>query len=145
MKVGVCDRIISFGLLVYFSLFHSDILLRRKIWMSNLFTKLVIGNFWIFSHAYFSSSCFLSIFGWCYLEGIVNSDNEASNNSITTQYSIKLLGNLQVQSCKLYNNKYLIASTQITNTEIFTFIAVLVFKLLSCKVLFISRKDNRKC
>ena len=38
---------------------------------------------------------------------------------------------LKAQSCKLYNNKYMIASTQITNTETFTFIAVLVFKLLS--------------
>ena len=29
--------------------------------------------------------------------------------------------------CKLHNNKYMIASTQITNTEIFAFIAVLGF------------------
>ena len=35
----------------------------------------------------------------------------------------------------------MIASTQITNTEIFTFIAVLVFKLLIRKALFISRKE----
>ena len=48
---------------------------------------------------------------------------------------------LKLQSCKLYVNKYMIASTQITNT----FIAVLVFKLLSRKVLFISRKGNRNC
>ena len=33
-----------------------------------------------------------------------------------------------VQSCKLYNKKYMIASTKITNTEIFTLIAVLVFE-----------------
>ena len=39
----------------------------------------------------------------------------------------------------------MIASTQITNTEIFAFIAVLVFKFLSCKVLFINRKGNRNC
>ena len=52
---------------------------------------------------------------------------------------------LKVQSCKLYNNKYIIALTQITNTEIFAFTAVLVFKLLSRKVLFTSRKDNRNC
>ena len=52
---------------------------------------------------------------------------------------------LKAQSCKLYSNKYMIASTQITNTEIFAFIAVLVFKLLSWKVLFINRKDNRNC
>ena len=44
-----------------------------------------------------------------------------------------------------YFNKYIITLTQITNTEIFTFIAVLVFKLLSRKVLFINRKDNRNC
>ena len=47
---------------------------------------------------------------------------------------------LKVQSCKLYNNKYIIASTEITNTEIFAFIAVLVFKLLSRKFLFINRQ-----
>ena len=38
----------------------------------------------------------------------------------------------------------MIASTQITNTEIFTIIAVLVFKLLSRKVLFTNRKDKKK-
>ena len=52
---------------------------------------------------------------------------------------------LELQPCKLYNSKYMIASAQITNTEIFAFIGVLVFKLLSCKVLFIKRKDNRNC
>ena len=50
---------------------------------------------------------------------------------------------LKVQSYKLYNNKYMLASTQISNTEIFVFTAVLVFKLLSRKVLFINKKDNR--
>ena len=39
----------------------------------------------------------------------------------------------------------MITSTQITNTEIFTFIAVLVFKLLSRNILLINRKDNRNC
>ena len=39
----------------------------------------------------------------------------------------------------------MIASTQITNTEIFASLAVLFFKLLSRKVLLINRKDNRKC
>ena len=39
----------------------------------------------------------------------------------------------------------MIASTQITNTEIFTEVVALVFKLLSRKVLFINRKDNRNC
>ena len=47
---------------------------------------------------------------------------------------------LKVQSCKLYNNRYMIASTQITTTETFAFIVGLVFKLLSCKVFFINRK-----
>ena len=50
---------------------------------------------------------------------------------------------LKVQPCKLCNNKYMIASTQITNTEIFALISVLVFKLLSRNVLFINGKDNR--
>ena len=34
----------------------------------------------------------------------------------------------------------MIASTQITNTEIFTFISVLVFKLFTREVLFITEK-----
>ena len=46
-----------------------------------------------------------------------------------------------VQSCKLYNMKYKIASTQITNTNIFASIAVLVFKLLNHNILFTNRKD----
>ena len=52
---------------------------------------------------------------------------------------------LKVQSCELHNNKYMIASTQVTDTEIFVFIAFLVFKLMSRKVLFINRKDKRNC
>ena len=52
---------------------------------------------------------------------------------------------LKVQSCQVYNNKCMIASTQITNTEIFTFVAVRVFQLLNRKALFINRKDNRNC
>ena len=39
----------------------------------------------------------------------------------------------------------MIVLAQIANTEIFAFITVLVFKLLSRKVLFINRKDNRNC
>ena len=53
-----------------------------------------------------------------------------------------LLQYLKVQSWKLYNKKHMIASTQITNTGIFAFIAVLVSKLLSREVLFINRKNN---
>ena len=53
---------------------------------------------------------------------------------------------LKLPSCKLCNNKCMIALTQITNTEVFAaYLAVLVFKLLSCKVLFIKRKDNTNC
>ena len=39
----------------------------------------------------------------------------------------------------------MISLTQITSTETFIFIAVLVFNSLSRKVLFINRKDNRNC
>ena len=49
---------------------------------------------------------------------------------------------LKVQSYKLYNDKFMIASTQNRNTEIFTFITVQIFKLFSRKVLLINRKDN---
>ena len=37
----------------------------------------------------------------------------------------------------------MIASTQVTNTEIAAFIAVLVFKFMSRKVLSTNRKGNR--
>ena len=49
----------------------------------------------------------------------------------------------KVQSCKLYNSKYIIASTQITNTGSFEFMTVLLFKLLSRKVLFLSYKTGK--
>ena len=39
----------------------------------------------------------------------------------------------------------MIASTQITNIEIFAFIAVLVFELLSHKLLLKNITDNRNC
>ena len=39
----------------------------------------------------------------------------------------------------------MIASTQVANTGIFAFIAVLVFMLLSGQVVFINRKDSRNC
>ena len=48
-----------------------------------------------------------------------------------------------VKSWKLYNNKYMIPSTQIINAKIFAFIAFLIFKLFSRKVSFINKKDNR--
>ena len=37
----------------------------------------------------------------------------------------------------------MIPSTQIINTEMFAFIAVVAFRLLSNKLLFVNRKDNR--
>ena len=49
---------------------------------------------------------------------------------------------LKVQSCKLHNNKYIIALTQIRNIENFAFITVLIFELLSRKILFVNRKDK---
>ena len=51
----------------------------------------------------------------------------------------KTVNLLKVPSCKLYHNKCMIASAQITSTEIFAFIAVLAFKLLSRK----SRKTEK--
>ena len=52
---------------------------------------------------------------------------------------------IEKYKCKLYNNKYTIASIQMTSNEILAFITVLVFKLLNRKVLFINKKDNRNC
>ena len=50
---------------------------------------------------------------------------------------------LKIQSFKLCNNKYIIVSTQITNTELFALIYDLIFKLLSRTVLFKNKKNNR--
>ena len=52
---------------------------------------------------------------------------------------------LKVQSCKLYDSKHIIASTQIINAELFAFIAAILFKLLRRKVLSINRKYIGKC
>ena len=52
---------------------------------------------------------------------------------------------VKVQSSELYKNKYMIATALITNTEIFTFMAVLVLKLMSRTVFIINKKDNRNC
>ena len=60
----------------------------------------------------------------------------------------KLKITLSGKAFKLYNSKYMMASTQITNTEVFPIIVVIVvivFKLLSRKVLFINRKNNKNC
>ena len=54
-------------------------------------------------------------------------------------YLLKV-NNEKIQSCKLYNKQYIIASTQITNTKIVAFIAILVFNLLNCEFLFIKEK-----
>ena len=47
----------------------------------------------------------------------------------------------KVHSCKLYN-KYIIASLQITNTEIFVFTTVLVFKLFRQTRLLFKKIEN---
>ena len=50
-----------------------------------------------------------------------------------------------VMEFTVYNKQYMIASTQITNTETIAFIHVQIFKLLTRKGLLINRKDNRNC
>ena len=70
------------------------------------------------------------------------------NNAAKTEIFRKikpLFTNLKLQSCKLYNDKYMIAPIQLANIEVFAFIAVLASKLLCRKVLFINMKDNRNC
>ena len=74
----------------------------------------------------------------------MENDDASPTNSLTVDV-MSTDKSLKVQSSKLYNNKYMIASTQIKNPEIFAFIAVLVFKLLRRIVLFINRKYNRNC
>ena len=69
----------------------------------------------------------------------------ASGNSYSSTPMKYFPLHLKVQSCKLYNSKYMIASIQITNTEILAFVSVLIFKIFSRKVLFTNRKGNRNC
>ena len=71
--------------------------------------------------------------------------NNACNKLMQQKQNTIYFKNLKGQSCKLYNSKYMITSTQITNTKFFAFIAVPVFKLLSRKVSFMNRKDNKNC
>ena len=69
---------------------------------------------------------------------IIQSDDKV----VVTLYSFlkSAVSSLKVQSYKLYNNKYMITSTQATNTKIFAVIILLVFTLLNRKVLFITEK-----
>ena len=82
----------------------------------------------------------------CYEESVVQrcsvkkllleiSQNSQGNTCARASFLIKL------QAWRnLYDNKYMIASTQITKTGIFAFISVLVLKLLSGEVLLTNRK-----
>ena len=73
-------------------------------------------------------------------------NSKSDETGILDVLEIKMVSSLlKVQSCRLYNNKYMIASTQTTNNETFAVAAVLVFKLLTLQVLFTNRKDNINC
>ena len=70
---------------------------------------------------------------------------------ITEKLTINCLKNqviyskpLKIQSFKLNNITFMIVSTQITNTEIFAFIVVPVFKLLRLNVLFINIRQKKQ-
>ena len=83
---------------------------------------------------------------WFYENGIpFRWVNFFSDFDSSVEFFYKVRSHLKVQSCKCYNSKYMIAATQLTNTEILAFIAVLVFKLLNRKALSINKKDNRNC
>lgn len=82
----------------------------------------------------------------CFLKKTINTLNSFQRNFCHT-WIIRLLvlftncsGNLKVKSHKLYNNKYMVASTKITDAEILAFIDALVFTLLSRTVLSINIK-----
>ena len=68
---------------------------------------------------------------------------EDDENDFSAGKILFILLILRIQSCKLYNNKNMIASTQITNTEILAFIAVLAFKLFSIKFCLKTEKTIR--
>ena len=100
----------------------------------------------IFNHTANAAKCYLRKVTWnqkytwkSILKGLPDED------VYKERFLSKQVSTLKIQPCKLYNEKYMISSAQITNTETFALIAVLVFKLLSHKVLFINKKDNRNC
>ena len=64
---------------------------------------------------------------WCTHCKISSMFDQAFVNIKTYEFKWRL----KVQSCKLYNEKYMIALAPLTNTAISAFMAVLVFKLLS--------------
>ena len=83
---------------------------------------------------------------WTELRNEFNSPNQIEFAYNQKYMLLQILGKIYLYKAqKTCNNKHTIALTQITNTETFTFIAVLVFKLLNRKVLFIKKKDNRNC
>ena len=63
------------------------------------------------------------------------SDRRRQGNTDIKRTVVVVVILLKAQTSKLYNNKYTIASTQITSTKLLVFIAVpvLVFKLLTRK------------
>ena len=63
-------------------------------------------------------------------------------DNISVPLLLRLKLTLKVQSCKLYHNKYVIASKQITNIEIFASLPVAVFKLPSRKILLTNKKKT---
>ena len=85
-------------------------------------------------------SCLLLKYLFNRMDIVMNQDG--CHKHSVKQMKQNLCSYLKVQSWKLHNNKYMITSTQI-NTEIFSFVAAPDFKLLSRKVLFINRKDNK--
>ena len=119
------------------------------------FTEILIANI------IFMTKEFLLALSFCYIIfGSVGDDSSVELENSVNWQSLKLyflfflalcvqfpyrIKKLKVQSCKLYNKKYMTTSTQITDTEILAFTVVLVFKLLSRKVLFTNGKNNRNC
>ena len=62
---------------------------------------------------------------------MINACSLSNNSKISILKILKIsihCIHLNEQPCKLYNNKDIIASVQITNTEIIAFIAVLVLR-----------------
>ena len=59
-----------------------------------------------------------------------------------SHYRMILKGTVMQTIC---NKKYAITLKQLTNTEVYAFMVVLVFKSQNRKVLFINRKESKNC
>ena len=117
------------------SLFRLDITnLSPKL---NVYRKVYTYSLYLFLYSAFNDSTTITYSCWKNLYVFLKLHNRLFFQSPTCRggvdyrgkskfyfYKTSTIWRLKVQSCKSYNNNYMIVSAQITNTEVFAFIFV---------------------